>query len=180
MKKTILGLDVSTSITGASIIHGEKIVKTYIWDLRNKRKFTSLYEKAEFIREKVKEIEETQEVAAVIIEKPFMFFNSGGSSAKTMSTLQSFNGMVSWICRDTFGFDPVHIAVREARKIAGLNIKRGENTKEKVLSFVLDKYPHINVEYTKHGNPRPGVYDMCDSIIIGLAGNKFVGENSTT
>ena len=72
------------------------------------------------------------------------------------------------------------IAASSARKVAGVGIKRGDNAKEKVLQFIVDKYPQIEIEYTKHGNPKPGVYDMCDSIIIGLAGSKLVGKTQTT
>ena len=72
------------------------------------------------------------------------------------------------------------ISASSARKLAGVGIKRGDNAKEKVLQFVIDKYPQITIEYTKHGNPKPGVYDMCDSIIIGLAGSKLVGQTETT
>ena len=47
------------------------------------------------------------------------------------------------------------------------------NAKEKVLQFVIDNYPNISIEYTKHGNPKPGTLDMCDSIIVALAGDKI-------
>ena len=50
----------------------------------------------------------------------------------------------------------------------------------KVLQFILDNYPEINIEYTKHGNPKPGMLDMCDSIIIALAGEKIVREAKIT
>ena len=66
------------------------------------------------------------------------------------------------------------IAATSARKLAGLSVKRGENAKEKVLEFIIDKYPSINIQYTKHGNPKPGTLDMCDSIIISLAGEELV------
>jgi hypothetical protein len=69
---------------------------------------------------------------------------------------------------------PEMLAASSARKQAGVGIKRGDNAKEKVLQFVLDKYPEIEVLYTKHGNPKPGTYDMCDSIIIALAGENIV------
>ena len=65
------------------------------------------------------------------------------------------------------------IAATSARKLAGVGVKRGENAKEKVLEFILDKYPQITIKYTKHGNPKPGMYDMCDSIIIALAAEKI-------
>jgi len=72
------------------------------------------------------------------------------------------------------------IAATSARKQAGLAIKRGENAKEKVLQFVLDNYPQIEILYTKHGNPKPGMYDLCDSIIIALAGENLVRQGGNT
>ena len=51
--QTILGLDISTSITGATIIQDGKILETAFWDTRNKRKFPTFYEKAKFIKEKI-------------------------------------------------------------------------------------------------------------------------------
>ena len=55
-----------------------------------------------------------------------------------------------------------------------------DNAKEKVLQFIIDKYPDIDIQYTKHGNPKPGTLDMCDSIVIALAGDKLVREAQTT
>ena len=70
------------------------------------------------------------------------------------------------------------VAATTARKKAGVGIKRGDNAKEKVLQFVLDKYPNIEILYTKHGNPKPGMYDLCDSIIIALAGEEIVRQGT--
>ena len=67
-----------------------------------------------------------------------------------------------------------------ARKQAGVTIKRGDNAKEKVLDFVLDSFPQIEIQYTKHGNPKPGTLDMCDSIVIALAGDNIVRQAKTS
>ena len=40
------------------------------------------------------------------------------------------------------------IAATSARKYAGVGIKRGDNAKEKVLQFVIDNYPGIEIQYT--------------------------------
>ena len=76
--------------------------------------------------------------------------------------------------------EPQMIAATSARKHAGVGIKRGDNAKEKVLQFILDNHPDIDIQYTKHGNPKPGTLDMCDSIIIALAGDQIVGEAEIT
>lgn len=180
MKKTILGLDVSTSITGATIIEEENIIETCFWDTRNKRKFPTLYEKANFIRKQFIYLEEKYRIDNVFIEQSLQSFRSGFSSAKTLSTLSRFNGMVSLLSFQMFNRKPEMIAASSARKLAGVEIKRGDNAKQKVLQFIVDNHPQVAIEYTKQGNPKPGTLDMCDSIIIALAGEKLAGENKTT
>jgi len=178
--KNILGLDISTSITGATVVCAGKILDTEFFDTRNKNKFKTLYEKGQFIRERLWQIQDRFNIDEIFIEQSLQSFRSGFSSAKTLSTLSRFNGIVSWVCYDMFKLEPQMIAASSARKTAGVIIKRGDNSKEKVLQFVLDNYPQIEIQYTKHGNPKPGMYDLCDSIIIALAGDKIVGETKTT
>jgi hypothetical protein len=177
---TILGLDISTSITGATVIKDNQIIETFIWDTRNKKKFSTLYDKADFIKNKLMCIEKKHKIDSIYIEQSLQSFRSGFSSAKTLSTLARFNGIISWLCFTIFSIKPEMLASSSARKQAGVIIKRGENAKEKVLKFVLDNYPQITIEYTKHGNPKPGMLDMCDSIIIALAGDKIVKETKNT
>ena len=172
--KTILGLDISTSITGATVLQHGKIIESLFWDTRNKRLFPTFYEKAKFIKNKLIEMEDRYPIDKIYIEQSLQSFRSGFSSAKTLSTLSRFNGVVSWVCYELFDMQPEMLAATSARKQAGVAIKRGENAKEKVLQFILDKYPDLEVLYTKHGNPKPGTYDMCDSIIIALAGENIV------
>ena len=180
MKNKILGLDVSTSITGATVIQNGKIIESHYWDTRNKKHFPTLYEKASFVEQNLLDIQVRHEISEIFIEQSLQSFRSGFSSAKTLSTLSRFNGIVSWLCFDNFKIQPQMIAASSARKQAGVGIKRGDNAKEKVLQFVLDRFPQIDIQYTKHGNPKPGMYDLCDSIIIALAGDKVVGETKIT
>ena len=46
----------------------------------------------QFVKEGLQEIKAQYPIQKVYIEKPFMFFGSGGSTAKTMAALQKFNG----------------------------------------------------------------------------------------
>ena len=175
-----LGLDISTSITGATVIQEEKILETTFWDTRNKNHFPTIYQKARHVKGKLEEIASKYKISHVYIEQSLHSFRSGFSSAQTLSTLSRFNGIISWVCWDLFSIEPEMIAATSARKQAGVGIKRGDNAKEKVLQFIIDKYPNIKIQYTKHGNPKPGTLDMCDSIIIALAGDKLVRETKTT
>ena len=178
--KCTLGLDVSTSITGATVIEGGQIKESFFWDTRNKNKFPSLYDKAAFIKESIVGLKKWYDISDIYIEQSLHSFRSGFSSAQTLSTLSRFNGIISWLCYETFDIKPKMIAATSARKQAGVGIKRGDNAKEKVLQFVIDNYPDIEIIYTKHGNPKPGMLDMCDSIIIALAGDKIAREEGNT
>ena len=178
--KCTLGLDVSTSITGATVIEGGQIKESFFWDTRNKNKFPSLYDKAAFIKESIVRLKKWYDISDIYIEQSLHSFRSGFSSAQTLSTLSRFNGIISWLCYETFDIQPKMIAATSARKQAGVGIKRGDNAKEKVLQFVIDNYPDIEIIYTKHGNPKPGMLDMCDSIIIALAGDKIAREEGNT
>ena len=72
-----------------------------------------------------------------------------------------------------FGFEAELIAANKARGLVGLKVKRGENTKKKVIEWVKERYPKDFVfELTRYGNPKPGTDDMADAIIVGLAGIK--------
>ena len=169
----ILGLDISTSITGFCILDGEgEIIRATVWDTRNKNKFGSFFEKIQFVKEGLQEIKAQYPIQKVYIEKPFMFFGSGGSTAKTMAALQKFNGTVSWICYEIFGQEPTYFTAQQARKLNEIKIQKGEDTKRQILKWVLDKCPDFSVEYTHKGNPRPKYFDIADAIVIAKAGLK--------
>lgn len=164
----ILGLDISTSITGCAIVdNGGKLVYTNHIDIR---KLDNIFFKAKEVRNTLSGIKQNYEITKIVIEQPFVFFNSGGSSAKTMATLQRFNGMISWIVNEVFGVEPEYIGASEARKLCGIKIPRGQNTKKIVLEAVLDMEPTFKIEYTRQGNPKAGYFDRADGIVLAKAG----------
>ena len=175
----ILGLDVSTSVIGYTILDEDaKIIECEAWDLRNKRYFPDLYIKATHIKDKLLDIKCLHNIKHVYIEEPFVFFRAGGSTAKTMAKLQAFNGIVSWLCHDTFGFSPVHISPAQARKLNGIKVSRGQKAKEVVLDYLLKNEDSFTIEYTSKGNPKPASYDRADSLIIAKACYHIIGETS--
>ena len=104
----ILGLDVSTSIVGVTIVDNDnKIVLNSSWDLRNKNHYPSLFTKAAEAEKQLKNIAAVHTIERIYVEKSLQTFRSGFSSAQTLSTLASFNGIVSWICYQIFGMEPV-------------------------------------------------------------------------
>jgi len=167
----ILGLDISTSITGATVLdEAGNIVFCEAWDLRNKNKFPTLFDKGRLIKNRLQELSEHFRVEEIYIEQSLQSFRSGFSSAKTLSTLSRFNGIVSWLCYQVFDLQPNYIAATSARKRCGITIPKKTKAKEVVIKYVIDNIPGVPITYTKYGNPKPQCYDMADSWVVSRAG----------
>ena len=164
----ILGLDISTSITGVTIIDDDgNVILNEAWDTR---KYKNFFKKACVIHEKLEGISYKYKLTHIYIEQSLQSFRSGFSSAKTLSTLSRFNGVVSWMCYSFFNIEPEYIAATSARKKCGIKIPKGTKAKQEVIKFVLDNVPDVDIMYTKHGNPRPECFDKADSWVIANAG----------
>lgn len=167
----ILGLDISTSITGFTVIDDKgSIIVNDAWDFRNKNKFDCIFDKASHVKKQIIELSKKYNIKKVYIEKSLQSFSTGFSSAKTLSTLSSFNGTVSWICFEVFGHKPEYIAATSARKICGIKIEKGVKAKEVVLKHLVDNEPSFVLSLTRTGSVKPESYDKADSIIIAKAG----------
>ena len=162
----ILGLDVSTSITGATILDDKgEVIYNDAWDTR---KFKNFFRKAEEIDSKMGLLPATP--SRVYIEQSLQSFRSGFSSARTLSTLSKINGIVSWICYRRYAIEPEYLAATSARKKCGIVVPRGVKAKLVVVKYVIDNVPDVLIEYTKHGNPKPHCFDKADSWVIARAG----------
>ena len=162
----ILGLDISTSITGATILNSSgTVIYNEAWDLR---KYKTFFKKAEHVEEKLKKLD--YNIERVYIEQSLQSFRSGFSSAKTLSTLSRFNGIVSWMVYRILQIEPEYIAATSARKKAGITVPRGTKAKKCVVQYIIDNVPSVSITYTKHGNVKPDCYDKADSWVIAKAG----------
>ena len=173
----ILGLDISTSIVGATVVseNGE-ILSTYAWDMRNKNHFPDNFTKYNHIQGELLDIEREHDIKYIFIEQSLQMFRSGFSSAKTLSTLSSFNGVATYLCYRELGIKPEHISASSARKACGISIPKGQKAKEVVVKYLLDNEPKFIVEHTKAGNIKPKYYDIADSIVIAKAGYELVQQ----
>ena len=172
----ILGLDISSSRIGYCLIN-EKEELLLVDEIKLKPS-QSLEVRADIFKKEmeciIRSLQE-QEVDYVFIEQPFVAFSGGKTTATTMAKLQRFNGMCSYVVHDLFGHTPTLIQANKARGLVGLKIKRGSKTKLKVIEWVSEKYPKaFIVEYTRHGNPKPGTDDKADAIVIANAGLKTI------
>ena len=172
----ILGLDISTSITGYTILDndGNIVVCDHI-DLRKEKNF---FQKCSAVEGRLAAIRNDYFIEHIYVEQSLQSFRSGFSSAQTLSLLSKINGIVSWICYNLFGSEPQYIAATSARKLCGIKVPKGQKAKAVSLQFVVDNVPGFEVEYTRHGNPKSGYTDRSDSYVIAKAGQ--IRENQET
>jgi len=164
----ILGLDVSTNRTGWAIINDkQELVDSDFYKTKPK---TPLEERATALKENVLEpIMKLHDITEIRIEEPFMMFSGGKTTARTMSSLQRFNGMVSLVAHQLLGKPPTLVGATTARSRCGIKVPRGTKAKQMVMMFCASQYDNFIMEYTKHGNPKPGIDDEADAIVVALS-----------
>ncbi len=160
----ILGLDISTSITGVTVINNKgSVVFCEAWDTRKTKNF---FDKASLIGGQLINIRIQFPITHIVIEQSLQMFRAGFSSAKTLTLLSKFNGVVSWLCYNTFGLEPEYVSATTARKQIGIKVPRGTKAKEVVLEHINKTVSDFEYELTKAGNPKAGTYDRADSIVL--------------
>ena len=169
----ILGLDISTSIVGVCVMNDNKIVYTEYIDLRKTGNF---FEKAQKVQDSLKEIKKNHKIEHIFIEQALMFFRRGGSTAKTMSVLQRFNGIISWQCYQLFDMEPNYVTPISARSKCGIKVARGKKAKEVVMEHFIESQ-EFEIIYTRHGNVQKYCYDIADAIVVARAGHYLLQEN---
>ena len=186
----ILGVDISTSITGFAVVTDNVLV---YYDSIDLRKHKGFFAKTIAIKEKLMDIYEMYQlnnedstpgnsefpIEHIYIEQSLHMFMGGKSSAKTLSTLTRFNGVVAWLLFELFEIEPEFIGASSARKRAGIRVPRGEKAKQVVLKYLLDNEPTFKIQYTSKGNPKPESFDRADAIIIARAGDIIEREKET-
>ena len=97
----ILGLDISTTVIGVALIDDQgNLALSEHWDIS---KQDTLFEKAEVVGSLMWELRTNHKIDYVFVETALKKFFPGKSRADTIVKLAKFNGIVSWICFDTFG-----------------------------------------------------------------------------
>jgi len=167
----ILGLDISTAIVGVALIDDRKLVLSEHWDIS---KTDTLFQKAELIGSELWQLRD-RGVEHIFIETALKKFIPGRSRADTIMKLAKFNGIVSWMCYDTFELEPTYINVNSARSLYGLSFPRGTKgpkRKKMVVEAVIEKEKSaFKYELARGGrNYKKGTDDRADAIVIARAG----------
>lgn len=166
----ILGLDVSTAVTGLCVIndaHGDVVLIDRI-DLK---KCKSMWEKADMVARVFANVRGQMQITHVAVEEALMGFRPGMSSATTISALLRFNGIVSYVARDIFGIDPQYIGSAHARKLCGVKLQRtsvvGKSAKVQTFEHMIaHDLKDVVFSKKKSGAPADCAYDMCDAYVV--------------
>lgn len=188
----ILGIDLSTSISGYSVINDDS--ELILNEAVDTRRDYNLYEAATENINKVKEIFGEYNIDEVYIEENLQTFRTGFSSAQTLSKLSKINGIVSWFIWNEYDVDFDLLNSRTARKEAGLTMNKekkqkvkkqmleegksesyadSKKTKMVVHKFIRGTEPNFHFKRTHADNPKPQSFDKADSIIIARAGENL-------
>jgi hypothetical protein len=167
----ILGLDISTAIVGVATIQDHKLTLSDHWDIS---KSNTLFQKAELIGSELWQLKR-HNVEHIFIETALKKFIPGRSRADTIMKLAKFNGIVSWMCYETFGLEPTYINVNSARSLYGLSFPRGTKgpkRKKMVIESVIEREKTaFKYEMARGGkNYKKGTDDRADAIVIARAG----------
>ena len=174
----ILGLDISTAVVGVAVIDDGKLVLSTHWDIS---KADTLFSKAEAIGAELWQIRNDYNIESVFIETALKKFIPGRSRADTIMKLAKFNGIVSWMCYESFEIQPTYINVNSARTLYGLSFPRGTKgpkRKKMVIEAVIDREKTaFSYEMARGGkNYKKGTDDRADAIVIARAG-EFLLKN---
>ena len=184
----ILGLDISTTVTAYSLINTELPQKDFVIKYEgihlNKKK--SLYEKSKCIRETFERLHRDYKIDMIFAEESLQSFRRGMSSARTLSTLTRFNGIVCYLAEDIFQKEVHLVNVLHARSTLGIKISKKSNvkTKDQVLEWAMNQTPLQKITWpTKKlkSGPRAGLtihdpscYDIADASVMSLYGEAFL------
>lgn len=181
MPNLILGLDVSTSITGVcvldpSIPHDAVGSHILYLDRIEFKKCVTIWDKADRVRESLHELKDKfPGINSFSLEEPLLGFSKGMSSAATITTLMRFNGIVSFVGRDIFGADPTYIPAASARKLCGVKLQKtsvaGMPHKEQVFKYMCEHdLSHVKWPLTPKSGAIVGwAKDATDAYVIARA-----------
>lgn len=178
----ICGLDLSTSITGYTILDMDgNLVEIGHFEL-NKIKGT-IWDKIDVMKTNLIELGKRFKLKHVFIEEPLSKFSRGKSSSATISLLMRFNGIISYIVHLYLGIDPDYYPPSRARKVCGLKMMNKSACKREKIPWKPQKeqafdqmaaQPPFGKDYKwplkRTGRLKDYCYDQMDSFIVAKAG----------
>ena len=171
-----IGLDISTSIIGLCFLDTNyNLVNLQAINLK---KIKCIFKKSLIVKNELDKIKSNYNIledVEISIEEAFQSFSKGFSSARTLSQLNRFNGIVSYLAYESFNKTPEYINVNSARKNLSIKINRKteKSTKEQIFEWVKKEIQFEWPKKTLKSGPNKGLvkddescYDMSDAYVI--------------
>lgn len=185
----VIGLDVSTSVTGIAIVEDSKQspagAKILLLDHIEFKNAKTLWDKADVLVDYFDRLfsETTSPLWGtnpqdlhVYVEESLQAFRPGFSSAATICTLAKFNGLASFFVRRASGVDPTYVAATTARKTVGIKVVKkdlsgGKNAKEQSFDWcMLGPLKSHKWPTKRNGDVKDWAKDVADAYVVALAG----------
>lgn len=168
----ILGLDISTSTVGVTILNlsGDVAHLGYIKPIG-----TNVFEKAKTAAQDLEMIIAGFPITSIYAEAPNIMFRAGFSSAQVLATILRFNGAVLFTLHRKLSILPNEAMAVSIRKqvIGHGRFAKGTDTKTEVLKWVSSQitfnWPTIDKGKNK-GKLLPECFDMADSYVVARYG----------
>ena len=180
-RRHVLGLDVSTSITGVCLIDVDETPDgtgnhVIVLDHIEFKKCKTLWEKADVVSAYLSalHINSNHSDMIVAVEEPLLGFRPGASSATTIASLLRFNGIVSYIARGAFNVEPQYVSAPHARKLCGMKLHKpsivGKSHKEQVFEHMSQNdLSYMKWPLKKNGKLVDWSRDATDAYVIAMA-----------
>ena len=169
--KTILGLDISSSTIGWSILEYDDkqiILKEYGHIKPPKSSKGSLTFRVSAAYDEVYDFLKKKKPDAVASEAYANKFPRGRSTARTIIVLSVFNELVSMACLKGLSYEPEKYAVMTIRsmlsKLAGYKI----TSKEDCFEFIRKNFSNFSLRNNRNGKIAKECYDESDAIAVAL------------
>lgn len=181
-----LAFDISTAVIGIAVLkyNTDEVVDLGFIKLNTSKLVSaSLFDKADFSLEWLKNNIKNVNVKRIFVEANAKMFTGGLTSADILFTLAKINALVSYLAHKQFNAPVLDINVSSARKQIGFKNNKSDkrSTKEKVREFVIAKYPNLPIKYhiAKTGKSKgqkvidAEMADVVDAFVIGVGGQKL-------
>lgn len=179
----ILGLDISTSITGVSIVDSDveiddKGSHILLLEAIEFKQCKTLWEKADVVQEYFNTLSSKFSLIPdrILVEEPLMSFRQGMSSAQTISSLIRFNGIVSFLARSVLRQEPEFVSAAHARKLCGIKLQRtgiaGPQKAQVFKHMSENDLKHVMWPLKKSGKIVDWASDATDAYVIACSGIK--------
>ena len=182
-----MGLDISTSYTGISILadNGTDRPTIHLLDHIDYKKCKTFWDKVDLSKKYFDDMNNMSDKITktipvpdiVYIEDPAKKFSVGASSANTIVTLAKFNGLLSYFAYKWYG-EPRYLAPQTCRRLCGLKMlpkKKDPNQrthKQQTFDTIMaNDLSHITWPTKRRSaNLVDYAFDVVDSYVIAKAG----------